>query len=232
MIVEKWKKKQDLIVLVIVFILFILLWQTFLLYPIKIFVVGLHELSHGLAAILMGGRINHIEINSRIGGYCQYSLPVEAGFFRQSVVASAGYLGSILLGALIFIFASRTRWDRTITFLVAVVLFVLSILSIKGGGWFGIIFCFGFATLLVIAVKWLPDKFHDLFLKCLGITSCLYVIIDIKEDLIDRSGIGNDADKIAEMLKAPFLSVPIGIFWIVLALVVLFYTYKISIKAD
>ena len=55
-------------------------------------------------------------------------------------------------------------------------------------------------------------------MKFLGMTSCLYVIIDIKEDLIDRSGVGSDADAIAHLLGVPALSVAIGVFWILLAL--------------
>jgi hypothetical protein len=107
---------------------------------------------------------------------------------------------------------------------------ILSLFVIKTGELFGILFCFAFAAFLFASYKWLPDGFHDYFLKFLGLTSCLYVLIDIKEDLIDRSGIGSDADAIAGMLKAPFLSIPIGITWVILALLVLFFTIKISYK--
>ncbi|HAA76850.1 TPA: hypothetical protein DCE37_17205, partial [Candidatus Latescibacteria bacterium] len=48
------------------------LWSTLALYPIKLFVVLLHEISHGIAALLTGGEILIIEVNERIGGYCQY----------------------------------------------------------------------------------------------------------------------------------------------------------------
>ena len=45
-----------LLVLVIglMFAAAVLLWNTFLLYPVKLFVVALHELSHGLMAVLVG----------------------------------------------------------------------------------------------------------------------------------------------------------------------------------
>jgi hypothetical protein len=56
------------------------------------------------------------------------------------------------------------------------------------------------------------------------------VVIDIKEDLIDRSGIGSDADKIAGMLGKPSLSIVIGIAWIILAVVILVLTLKVSFK--
>jgi hypothetical protein len=221
-------KGKDILVVGLMFVLSVFLWNTFLLYPIKLFVVALHELSHGLAAILVGGRIDHIQIDYRIGGYCAYFIPGNAGFFSKSLVAAAGYLGSMIWGALIFVLASRTRWDRRITMIIGFSMLVLSIFVIKSGELFGIVFCFAFAGLLFASYKWLPDGFHDIFLKFLGLTSCMYVIIDIKEDLIDRTGIGSDADAIAGMLGVPSLSVPIGIAWVILAVVVLIFTFRFS----
>jgi hypothetical protein len=63
-----------------------------------------------------------------------------------------------------------------------------------------------------------------------GLISCLYAIIDIKEDIIDRSGIGSDADRIARLLGVPGLSMAIGISWIVLAVLILVFTLKVSFK--
>ncbi len=223
-------KQKDILIAAGMFIGAVLLWNTFLLYPVKLFVVVLHEMSHGLAAILTGGSIDRIQIDYRIGGYCAYFLPGDSGFFSRAFVAAAGYLGSMLWGSLIFILAVRTRWDRRMTLIIAILILVLSIFVIKTGEWFGILFCFAFAAALLAAYKWLPDKGHDMFLKFLGLTSCLYVIIDIKDDLIDRSNIGSDADAIAALMKTPSLSVPIGIFWIILAAVILFFTFKIAYK--
>jgi hypothetical protein len=224
--------KKNILIIVISFILSLFLWNTFLLYPVKLFVVALHELSHGMAAIAVGGKIDHIEINYQIGGYCRYFLPAEAGFFSKSLVAAAGYLGSMIWGALIFILASRTRWDRIMTLIMSIIFFTLSLLTFKSGEWFGILFCLLTALFLLASYRWLPESFHDTFLKFLGLTSCLYVIIDIKEDLIDRTGIGSDADAIAEMIGAPSLSIPIGILWIVLAILVLIFSIKITTKKN
>ncbi|MDQ1355418.1 MAG: hypothetical protein QG657_5728 [Acidobacteriota bacterium] len=218
------------LILTVVFIISVLLWNTVVLYPVKLFVVGLHELSHGLAAVLMGGKISHIQIDSRIGGYCVYALPAQAGFFQQSLVAAAGYLGSMLWGALIFIVASRTRFDRAITFIIALMMLVISFYVIKTGELFGIIFCLAFTLFLFVAIRWFSPLFHKIFLKSLGLISCLYAIIDIKEDVIDRSGIGSDADRIAKLFGVPNLAMAIGISWIVLAIIILVFTLKVSFK--
>lgn len=220
----------NILILSAVFIISVWLWNTIWLYPVKLFVVGLHELSHGVAAVLLGGKIDHIQIDSQIGGYCVYALPMGAGFFQQSFVAAAGYLGSMLWGALIFIVASRTRFDRGITFFIALVMMVISFYVIKTGQLFGILFCFAFTLFLLAAFRWFAPLFHKLFLKSLGLISCLYAIIDIKEDVIDRTGIGSDADRIAQLLGVPRLSMVIGISWIILAILILAFTLKVSLK--
>lgn len=221
---------RDLWILGGMFIAAIFLWNTFVLYPVKLFVVALHELSHGLAAILVGGKIDRIQIDYRIGGYCAYFLPGDAGFISRFITASAGYLGSMIWGSLFFLLAVRTRWDRFLTGAIAFIILILSFFVIKTGEVFGILFCFTFAGLLLAAVKWLPDRFHDLFIKFLGLISCLYVIIDIKEDLIDRSGIGSDADVIAGLLGVPRLSVPIGFAWIITAIFILILSLRYAYK--
>jgi len=210
------------------FLLAIFFWNSIFIYPIKLFVVSLHELSHGIMAVLVGGKIDHIQIDRRICGYCVFTLPANSGFFKQSAVAAAGYLGSMIWGALIFIAAAKSRSGKSITFLIGLIMLVISFFVIRTGESFGIIFCFSFTIILFAASRWLPRMFHTIFLKFLGLTSCLYVIIDIKEDLIDRSGIGSDADKIARLMGMPSLSPVIGIAWIILAIIILWFTLKIT----
>ncbi|MDQ7823820.1 MAG: M50 family metallopeptidase [Candidatus Eremiobacteraeota bacterium] len=201
-----------------------LLWDTPLLYPLKLFVVILHEMSHGLAALICGGRIVEIKIDPRIGGLCEYLAPPS--FFCRVFIASAGYLGSMALGSLILILAARTRFDRHVSLVIGIVVIVLTALYVREP--FGIVFCLLFGIFMLVAARFLPGSFNDWLLKFLGMTSCLYAVVDIKEDLIDRSGIGSDADAIANMLGFPGLSVAIGIAWILLALAILVLSFRIA----
>ncbi|MFV1959099.1 MAG: M50 family metallopeptidase, partial [Planctomycetota bacterium] len=41
-----------------------LLWNTWLVWPLKILVVFFHEMGHGLAAVLTGGRIVEIRLEA------------------------------------------------------------------------------------------------------------------------------------------------------------------------
>jgi hypothetical protein len=200
------------------------LWDTPLLYPVKLFVVVLHEMSHGLAAVLCGGRIVEIKIDPRIGGLCTSMIP--GGSLTHIFVASAGYLGSMFWGALILIIGARSRYDRYISLVIGLVVLFLTLLYVRE--LFGFVFCTLFGLFMLASFRFLPDWWNDGMVKFLGMSSCLYAIVDIKEDLIDRSGIGSDADAIARMLGFPALSVAIGVLWIIAALVILGFSMKIA----
>ena len=211
---------QMLGILAGMFLVAVIFWDTIVIYPIKLFVVILHEFSHGLAAILTGGSIVKIEVDPLIGGVCY----TRGG--SLFIVASAGYLGSILWGGLILILASRTRHDKIVGMVIGGLLVLLSMLYIRN--LFGFLFTTGFGVALAAISYFAKDHIVDILLKFLGMTSCLYVIIDIKEDLIQRTNVGSDADAIAQLLGSQALSMPIGIFWILLALAAFVFFLAVS----
>ncbi|AUC77388.1 M50 family metallopeptidase [Olleya sp. Bg11-27] len=219
-------KKYQSIYLIILITVVILFWNTLLVYPIKLFVVMLHEMSHGLMAIAFGGEIIEIQISKQIGGYCLYS--ITPSFWSSFMTGSAGYLGSLFWGALILILAVKSKKDKYITLVIGIILLALSYFVLQSGELFGTSMTFGLGLFMLIAFRYFSNFFHDLWLKFLGIISCAYVILDIKGDLIDNSNIGSDADAIAKLTGLP--SVIIGIIWMCVALIIMFivlrYVYK------
>lgn len=198
-------------------------WNTLLIYPIKLFVVMLHEMSHGLMAVLFGGKILQIQIDSQIGGYCEYQ--IQAGFWGQFMTASAGYLGSLIGGIIILLAAIKSIKDKYITLIIGLILLLLSYFVLQSGELFGTAITLGFGLFMMLAFKYGPPLFHDLFLKFIGITSCVYVIIDIKEDLLfPLTNQVSDAQQIANLTGIP--SRIVGIFWMLIALLLLFYTFQ------
>jgi hypothetical protein len=201
---------QTMGILLGMFVVAVIFWNTVLIYPIKLFVVILHEFSHGLAAVVTGGRIVRIEVSQQVGGVC-YTMGGS-----RLIVTSAGYLGSICWGGLILLIAARTKYDNLMGIIIGGFLILVAILYIRN--LFGFLFTAGFGAVLAIASYKAKNVLIDLVMKFLGMTSCLYVLIDIKEDLIDRTNIGSDADAIARLLGSQSLSVPIGIAWILIAI--------------
>jgi hypothetical protein len=107
------------------FLLAVIFWDSLLVYPVKLFVVVLHEFSHGIAAILTGGSIDRIEISRQIGGVCY----IRGG--SSLIVSSAGYLGSIFWGCLILMMAARTNYDNIIGMVIGGLLILLAAIYIR-----------------------------------------------------------------------------------------------------
>lgn len=219
------EKAKQMLLLSVLFILAVVFWDTMLIYPIKLFVVMFHELSHGIAAIAFGGSILSIEISPQIGGSCIYTIPQSK--LAQIVVAGSGYIGSMIWGGIILSLTSRLKRKRTVTFMIGVLSILLLIFIIRSGQIFGILFCIGFGAFMFFTYRYFDEYFHDYMLKFLGLTSCMYVIIDIVNDLILQSGIGSDADQIAKLLGVP--SIFIGILCISIAFIILWFFLKLSL---
>ncbi len=184
-----------------------LLWETPVVYPLKIFVVLLHEISHGAVAIATGGAIERIVLDPNQGGACLCS-------GNPFLTLSAGYLGSLGWGMLLTSAGTAKKINaRIVTGLVGLAVVGLTVAYVRGP--FGIGFGLAFGAALILAARKLPALWNQRLLLTLGLTSCLYAILDIKSDVLDRPEIRSDAAVLGEMLGVPTLAV--GFTWIALA---------------
>ncbi len=187
------------------------LWNTWAVYPLKILVVFFHELSHGLMAVVTGGSILEIRVDAAQGGLC-----VTAGGNRF-LTASAGYLGSLTLGGIILVLATRTRQDQLIATVIGGLIIIISLLFVRPIISFGILFGLLSGMAMIAVGKYLSEESNDFILKVIGLTSCLYAILDIKSDVLDRPYLLSDARMLAELTLLP--TIFWGLLWITIAIV-------------
>lgn len=186
-------------------------WDTSLVYPLKIFVVLLHEISHAIASVATGGGIEKITLDPRQGGACH----CFGG--NAFITLSAGYLGSLLWGGAMF---SAARSDKVKTswvngFIGAMVV-ALTVFFVRGG--FGMIFGIAFGLTMIFVSKQMGSAVNRGLLLTLGLTSALYAILDIKSDVLDRPNIQSDAAMLSEITG---VSTTIwGLIWISIAIAV------------
>ena len=190
-----------------------LLWDTPLVYPLKIFVVLLHEVSHAVAALATGGSVHAIVLDPYQGG----ATYTRGG--SRFVTLSAGYLGSLAWGALM-VEAARARRLRPdiVNGAVGGMVVVLTLLYVRNP--FGLAFGVLFGTALVAVSRKLSSAANRSLLLTLGLTSSLYAILDIKSDILDRPHLESDAYMLAQLTGVP--TVAWGILWITVALGVSF----------
>jgi hypothetical protein len=193
------------------------LWDTRIIYPLKIFVVFLHELSHGLAAIASGGSMVSIEISPNQGGVCT----TRGGF--QFLISTAGYLGSLLWGVgMLLVVGARRFWHLVTLVGLGALVVTVSLVYMRSG--FGLTFGLLFGLALIGVAKYLPGDVQTMTLAVLGLTSCLYAIWDIKSDILDRPGIRSDARILAELTGVP--TVVWGLLWIGISAAVCWWLLK------
>jgi hypothetical protein len=187
------------------------LWDTFLVYPFRIFVVFLHEISHGLAALLTGGAIESIGLSFDEGGVCR----TRGG--SPFLILSAGYLGSLLWGALFLVLGARRARARGVIAAIGVFTLVVTLLYVRTLFGFG----YGLATglALVAVASRLRPAVSEVLLAAIGATSALYAVWDITTDVLLRHSGESDAAALAALTLIP---APVwGVLWIAVSLVVL-----------
>lgn len=186
-----------------------LLWETPVVYPIKIFVVFLHEISHGLMALATGGQVDQITIDRNEGGACY----CPGG--NRFLTLTAGYLGSLAWGVSL---AAATRYKRIdprhLTLLLSGILIVITMAYVKNT--FGILIgIFIGLILLFIAIEFSRSQNQKIQL-ILGLTSCLYSILDIKGDILDHPTLPSDAAMLNDLTGIPVVFW--GLLWIMIAI--------------
>ena len=197
------------------------LWNTPAVYPLKVFVVLLHEISHAMVAVATGGSIERIVLDPNQGGACY--CPGGSAF----LTLSAGYLGSLAWGGLLVSAGQAKRINsRWVTGLAGLLMIGLTLAYVRStfGFWFGL----AFGSALVMGGVRLSAAVNQGILLTLGLTSCLYAILDIKSDVLDRPGLRSDAAMLGDLTGIH--TVVWGSLWITVAVLASAWLFQWSYR--
>ncbi|HML20381.1 MAG TPA: M50 family metallopeptidase [Aggregatilinea sp.] len=118
--------QRDALLAFVAFGIAVVLWQiqglSILTYPLRLFVTMIHELSHGLAAVLTGGSFLHFEV-TKYGAGLAYT---DGG--SRFVIIQAGYVGTALFGAILLYAANRVRRPGVVAVVLGLIIGVLTLL--------------------------------------------------------------------------------------------------------
>ena len=199
------------------------LWDSPVVYPLKVFVVLLHEISHALMAVATGGRIERIVLDPNQGGLCY------CGGGIRFLTLSAGYLGSLAWGALLVSAGQMKRINtRWVTGAVGLLVVGLTLAYVRPALGFGFWFGLAFGSALVLGAYRLSAALNQGILLTLGLTSCLYAILDIKSDILDRPESQSDAAMLADLTGIPTLVW--GGLWITVAVLASAWLFQWSYR--
>jgi len=212
--------KQSLF-LVIVLIAIFFLWNHIVLFPLKVLVVFFHESSHALTTVLTGGQVKSLVVNANQGGY------VISNGGSRFIILSAGYLGSLAWGAVIYLIAVRTRMDKAAMAILGGL--IIGIALLFGGNLFGIGFCMLSGIIMITLGLKASEKINDFILRVIGLTNMIYVPLDIYSDTISRSHLRSDARMLAEEFGGATLMW--GGLWLAISVVVIIFALWWGMKA-
>lgn len=210
------KAAEFALVLMIVAVSF-LLWDTLFVFPIKLFIVFMHEASHALAIIVSGGSISEISIGFDLGG------KVTANGGNDILIASSGYLGSLFFGLLLY-YSSELKNIRKYVYFSIAALFLL-ILAISSPTLEFIVI--GLITMAMLIVSGLFSKILlvKIIVKSLALVSSIYVLIDLKEDMLSND-FASDASILSGILGVNQFVV--SIIWLVISIILIAAALKYS----
>ncbi len=175
------------------------------LYPVTRLVTFLHEFGHALGALITGGSVVGIQINPDGSGYTK----TLGG--SPSVILMGGYIGSALLGNIIFYIGARM--ERFASFTIYV---IAGMMLFSGIFWFESMYSTGFLIAFSIGLYLLVSytNFAREILMFVGLAVILYIIQDF------NVGPTSDLDQYAEL----FVFIPATVWmYIWLGIVILLF---------
>ncbi len=203
-------------------VLGVLFWNTWPLYPFKLLVVLMHESSHALATLLVGGSVDQIRISPDQGGVTMSR--IVPSLVRQIVVSSAGYVGSTVSGCVLLWIAARSKEGRWPLIALAAWCALVAVLYVRDG--FTLVFVGGCALAMGLLARFGTPLLRRGVLVFLAAFSCSYALYDIRDDLLHLSSWsgGTDADALARATFIP--AIVWGIGWGLLSIVLVALTLR------
>lgn len=188
-------------------------WQ--ILYPIRLFVTFLHEFGHAAGALMTGGAVEYIEIETNSAG-------VTSTFNgNTSVILMGGYIGSAIFGNLLFyIGARRHNWVKPTLVLV------IAAMLITGFIWYNSMFttlvlCGFSAILFLVGFK---TKYGREILMLLGLASIIYIIQDFN--------VGPSSDLAAMERELKYIPAKVWMYiWLAIVIAILVLNLKMLFSA-
>ncbi len=188
--------------------------------PLEILVVFFHESAHALMTLATGGKVVSMQVTIERGG------EVLSLGGNRFLTLSAGYLGSLLIGASLLVAGMRSRHDQLILAVVAGFMALATVLFMRN--LFGLAYGLGMALALLAIARFLPAIASDYALRLIGVMSLLYVPRDIFSDTIERSHLRSDARMLAEEFGGGTWLW--GGLWLVLSLAIVAYAVRLSLR--
>ena len=194
--------------------------------PFRLLATWVHELGHGLGAILTGGSFDQMVISPNFSGLAH---TFTGSDWQRVIVLLGGLLGPACAGAIMLIMTRRFNLSRLALFLLSAAL--IATLVLWAGDNFTRFSVLGFAIVVtVIAVK-APPLIRSLCAHIIALSFCLNAVVDfgyffMSSKKAGLDGVVTDTSALANIVGGPH------IFWAlvpsILSIIILFGAFRLS----
>ncbi len=221
-----WRQREVLLVVGLA-LATIMAWRVpivgWLLYPFQLYGTFVHELSHGLAAVLTGGEFRRFVVHPDLSGTA-----LSAGGIRW-IVVSAGYIGSAIFGGILTLLSVSAVPARRVLVWLGLTLGVLSLLFVRN--LFGLAAGVVLAALLYGAGRKLRETWADSLLLLLAVQMMLNAL-DSVFDLMQISA-ASGATRTDAQIMAQATGIPAIVWaglWSSLSLLILLAALRLAYR--
>ncbi len=204
--VSSWAGKALLLSVVITAGLYVIPKGQYIAYPLLLVSTLVHELGHGVAAVLMGGTFHKFVMHWDGSGVAFHS--GAYGSAARAFISAGGLCGPAVGAAVCFLGARRTRTSRWTLGSFGALLVLAEILVVRNGFGFGFVAVLA-AVLLVLAI-WASPEVAQFGLIFFGVQLALsvfsrgdYLFTD-SAGVIDGAKLPSDTKQMEVALGLPY----------------------------
>lgn len=189
----------------------ILLWQTMIgslaLYPFTILATWFHEMGHGLAAVLLGSRFDHLVIYADGSGYAAIFSRADQWRVTDAFISASGPFGPAVAGSLLILASRSPERSATALKVLGAAILLSTLIWIRSvAGWI-VMPAVGCAILAIGA--WARPSLRVLAVQILGVQACISVWRQFDYLFSDGGFVGgqlarSDTSAIADALLLPY----------------------------
>lgn len=227
-----------LIATAISLVLWFIPYASLLTYPFRIFVTFIHEGGHALVGLLTGHSVQSLSVSMNGEGVVYTS---GGGFFSGLLISSAGYLGTMVFGALLLVLIRKAVAARIVLLSSGILVFALAIVFglvtpiFTWSQWGGIPFTVVSGTViaagLVLLARFASAKVAGFFVSFLAVQCVLNALFDLKTLFLLSTPFGpsvhTDAMNMASATGIP--AVLWAAVWIAIALGILWFAMRLYV---
>ncbi len=128
--------------------------------PLLLLSTFAHEMGHGLAAMLVGGKFQSLVMFSDGSGYASMLLPNTR--MAAAISSMGGLLGPAIVASILLVLGMKRRWANIVVWTMSVLSLLMVIWVVRS--WFGVFFIGGFAFVCAAIAYWAKPMFQQFWI--------------------------------------------------------------------